>query len=392
MIALRLKSSFLSIFLSILAIFFLTTLDSQSMALETNGLPESYTESDTEIHAEKVIKDTYPPDAYEPDDSYGKASSITLNDSMPQKHNFHRQGDEDWIKFYGLQGEIYTFKVTNAGQKCDAVIELYDRDGVTLIKRIDDYKYGHDEMLEKLILNDGVYYVRITNYSSNDYGSGTEYDLYAYRPIAPDLIATITGFITDSVTGAAISGAIVKADNKDTHISLTNGVYLMAEPQGSYTLTFTADGYETHTQTVNVPSGEEVRVDVKLTPSAKGTPAPAVKANGGSGTVTVKQGDKLSISISLASGTMSGTSADWWLVMVSPTGVYSFDLGKVAWVPGVIATYQGGLFDLSLTAVYTTSTLQPGTYTFAFGVDTVMNGQVDSGQLYYDYVTVSVGN
>jgi len=75
------------------------------------------------------------PDEYEGeegDDTFDRANIIILNDSNAQRHNFHKDGDEDWIKFYGLSERNYRVDVKNPGSNCDIVIKLYDTDGTTL--------------------------------------------------------------------------------------------------------------------------------------------------------------------------------------------------------------------------------------------------------------------
>ncbi|MBI4683299.1 MAG: hypothetical protein HY757_09405 [Nitrospirae bacterium] len=70
-------------------------------------------------------------------------------------------------------------------------------------------------------------------------------------------------------------------------------------------------------------------------------------------------------------------------------GWYHYDLSS--WVPGIVVTYQGPLFDLGTYQVMD-YVLPAGNYTCYFGVDTVVNGIVDMGpgQIFYDSVGVTV--
>jgi hypothetical protein len=114
---------------------------------------------------------------------------------------------------------------------------------------------------------------------------------------------------------------------------------------------------------------------------------PDIKANGSDGPVTINTGDTLSLTISLNAENSAGQNADWWLVYNDgATWYYSG-----SWQSGLNVTYQGALIDLSSFGL-NVSGLSAGAYTFYFGVDTVMNGIVDtgSGQLYYDSVVVNV--
>ena len=51
---------------------------------------------------------------------------------------------------------------------------------------------------------------------------------------------------------------------------------------------------------------------------------------------------------------------------------------------------MGPLFDLATFGVMNMTGLPTGTYTFYFGVDMVMNGSIDMGQIFYDSVWVAI--
>jgi hypothetical protein len=76
-----------------------------------------------------------------------------------------------------------------------------------------------------------------------------------------------------------------------------------------------------------------------------------------------------------------------WVLGDTPFGWYYYNL-TWGWLPGLFVTYQGPLFDLSPFGVLG-MTLPEGSYTFYFGVDTNINGIVDS-PLYYDSVEVNI--
>ncbi|KPL09296.1 MAG: hypothetical protein AMS26_23020, partial [Bacteroides sp. SM23_62] len=76
-------------------------------------------------------KDTYVyqeigPDLYEDDDSLDNANIIIsqlgweeMYELLTQRHNFHDEGDEDWVKFYGVGGGSYEIKTENLDANCD---------------------------------------------------------------------------------------------------------------------------------------------------------------------------------------------------------------------------------------------------------------------------------
>lgn len=55
-----------------------------------------------------------------------------------------------------------------------------------------------------------------------------------------------------------------------------------------------------------------------------------------------------------------------------------------------MVTHQGPLFDLSSYEALNRILPGPTSYTFYFGVDTIMNGTIDMGSMIYDSVMVEV--
>ncbi len=119
-------------------------------------------------------------------------------------------------------------------------------------------------------------------------------------------------------------------------------------------------------------------------------PVPDIKANGSDGPVSIASGDILLVTVSLDSGSHGGENADWWLVADTPFGWYYYHLNSNSWRAGFVVTYQGPLFDLSPFEVLNMSGLPVGDYTFHFGVDMIMNGSLDIGQIYSDSVDLTV--
>ncbi|MGD1994377.1 MAG: pre-peptidase C-terminal domain-containing protein [Anaerolineae bacterium] len=77
-------------------------------------------------------------DAYEADDTAGTARWI-LPDAAMEMHNFHTEGDVDWIRFYAAPNITYTLATTNTGGHADTVLTLYDAGATTVIASNDDY-------------------------------------------------------------------------------------------------------------------------------------------------------------------------------------------------------------------------------------------------------------
>jgi len=120
--------------------------------------------------------------------------------------------------------------------------------------------------------------------------------------------------------------------------------------------------------------------------------APDIKANGSDGPLDLFFGDPLMVTVELDPGSETDEDADWWvLANTSTAGWYYYHLTG-AWFPGVFATAQGALVNLSPYGVLDYSGLAPGSYDFYFGVDTNMNGSIDLGVLHYDSVRVTIVN
>jgi uncharacterized protein (TIGR02145 family) len=114
-----------------------------------------------------------------------------------------------------------------------------------------------------------------------------------------------------------------------------------------------------------------------------------IKANASDGPVTIAPGDILSVSVQLDSGDLEGENADWWvLAELPPGGWYHYKSGR--WKPDISYTKLGPVQDVAAKEVLNISTLPEGTYTFYFGVDTIMNGKIDMGALHYDTVEVNI--
>ena len=95
---------------------------------------------------------------------------------------------------------------------------------------------------------------------------------------------TVEGRVTSAVNGANVSGATVYANTSSTSISSTsaaNGTYLLALPNGNYSLTAIAAGFLPSSRNLTVAGGPQSGVDLALPPAAVGSGAYTL-----SGTVT----------------------------------------------------------------------------------------------------------
>jgi hypothetical protein len=129
-----------------------------------------------------IAKGRCTPDAYEPDNGALDARPLTT-DGQPQDHNFCPDarlsgvGDQDWVRFAAVAGATYLIQAANLGLDSDTVLELYDRNGVTLLAANDDHGPGQASAISFTAPSVGTYYVRARHYNSAHFGSETDYQL-----------------------------------------------------------------------------------------------------------------------------------------------------------------------------------------------------------------------
>jgi C1A family cysteine protease/predicted secreted protein len=115
-------------------------------------------------------------DAYEADDTFDDARSITVNGAV-QRHTFHESDDEDWVQFAVTAGETYTMTTSNLGAGNDTVLELYDTDGMTKLIENNDCPGSEDEA--SCINNwsapdSNTYFIKVRRYLDSTGGGGVK--------------------------------------------------------------------------------------------------------------------------------------------------------------------------------------------------------------------------
>ena len=114
-------------------------------------------------------------------------------------------------------------------------------------------------------------------------------------------------------------------------------------------------------------------------------PTPNILANGSGGTLSINEGDQLSIGISLDPGSNTGTSAVWYIAVKTPSGWQSFNLTQMDYsTSGLSALLQDvGLVSFGSVEIFSTLGLSAGTYTYYFAV-------IIGDGLFLDSVVVNV--
>jgi hypothetical protein len=116
-------------------------------------------------------------------------------------------------------------------------------------------------------------------------------------------------------------------------------------------------------------------------------PVVDIKANGSDGPVFVTIGDPVSITISVQAGAYTGLNADWWIVVNTSFGWFSY-VHPIGWVPGIRLAVQGPLFNFSPPLEVLNMVLPSADYVFYFVLDDNANGVPDA--TWFDWVGVRV--
>jgi hypothetical protein len=184
--------------------------------------------------------------------------------------------------------------------------------------------------------------------------------------------------------GLKSDGTVVAAGRNDSgqcEVGTWSGIVQVAA--GSYhTVALKADG------TV-VATGQNTYGQCNVSTWRLAGIAADIKANASDSSVTVFPQGTLSITVTL-DNLGSTDNADWWLTASTPFGLYFYTFA--GWTANPQPAYQGPLFPLTSFEILNmpASALSAGTYTFFFGVDTVMDGSLTMGSAYYDLVQVNV--
>lgn len=190
------------------------------------------------------------PDAYENDDTPAQASFIGTQ-SPKQTHNFHDEGDQDWIRFYGLEGEILAVKPTAIGTDASPMLTLFRADGVTpILDNVTQFEWPVDVT--------GFFLIRATNNPESVFGLDTVYTIGV--PLQPPGIipGTLIGVVRSGADNNPIANAQVELLNFGALTALTDerGIYVFpALPVDTYTVIATAERHVEAQDIVGVGSG-----------------------------------------------------------------------------------------------------------------------------------------
>lgn len=125
-------------------------------------------------------------DAMEPDSDPATARTAPT-DGSSTRHNFHRTGDTDWVRFSLRAGTRYVVETLGLDSRANTILWLYAPDGVTVLAQNDDkgnvgsphqtrYDY-YGSLLAWTAKEDGEALVMVQNADAAVFGAQTEYSL-----------------------------------------------------------------------------------------------------------------------------------------------------------------------------------------------------------------------
>ena len=224
-----------------------------------------------------------------------------------------------------------------------------------------------------------TYYWRINEWNVNPLTQQTSKD------IGPVWSFT-TGASTNTVPGAP-TGASAIAGNGQVTITFNPPASNGGSPITSYTVTsspgsISAFAAASPITVGNLSNGVSYTFTVTATNAMGIGPASTasnsattsflpigIKANGSSGSITIKTADALTLALSVDPQTYTGTPVDFWIAG-SVNGLYYFyQYPSGNWSTNQQVTYQGPLSALDNLALPSMTNIPPGTYIFYFAID-----------------------
>jgi len=241
------------------------------------------------------------PDIYEPDNTPEEANAVVIGDETPKQHTLHQtengDKDEDWFKFYVMEGVEYDVKVISVGSDIDVVVGLYDSpDAKTSIDASDATAIGQDEIFSLSPLEEGIYYLKVRdNAKSTVCRKNIQYELLVLRRPAIKM-GELKGTVTDAISGEPIKDALIftTCNTSDTSFSEKNGDYntiLNCKDGKAFELTAKVDGYKPLTCSLTSIEILTLIRNIPLLPNGKNLPAPTPSQS------VYSNGDKLQVTL-----------------------------------------------------------------------------------------------
>jgi hypothetical protein len=266
------------------------------------------------------------PDLFEPNDTFAQATPLQVGDTARRQYTLHRIDDVDWFKFYAQPGFKYELQTPVVGQAIDVKLELYNTDGTTLLKSVDDAPQGESELLSWRPTAKGFYYLKISDVASSSETCriDMQYEVRIAAPTAP-IAGVLTGVITDASSAQPIPNTTLSSNSSPkTALSNDQGRFALEILPGLSMVTIQAASYQT--LTCQIPTTEifTLSKNFALFPQGQAIPPPSHEQlafrNGDilkPSQAVYHQGEKLSVALDLHA-LVEGLCTFYYVGMRSP--------------------------------------------------------------------------
>jgi len=299
-----------------------------------------------------------------------------------------------------LTPAISTLKTAASGNRKIALIWVGSNDLFSLYNEVCDRYYpGNYPLCEQDDLN--LYRKNMETILSGLQGAGAELyvallDDLSKRPILAD--AAMRGALYTNITSEEVARTSVQVTRYN------EAIRTLAATHGARTVDFYNSSVFTNPTTLsedgNHPNSagydlitQSWYAQVTSAPPVS-NPRPDIQANASDSAIRVAMNSAVDISLGLRSGSFTNSQADWWLVLVSPSGMLQNYRYPVQWdaadsLANLTPAYQGTLFEFSPVVLTHFVPTELGLYQLFFGVDLTPNGLLDMDRLFFDSVSIT---
>ncbi len=265
-------------------------------------------------------------DLYEPNDTFDHATPLQVGETTRRQYTLHRLDDMDWFKFYAQPGFKYELKVPVVGEAIDVKLELYNTEGTTLLKSVDDGPKGSSELISWSPTAKGFYYLKISDIASPSESCriDMQYEVQVATATAP-MAGMLRGMVTAATSAQPIPNATLFTNSSPkTALSDDQGRFYVEILSGLPMVTIQAAGYQTLTCQIPgvnlVPLSRDFALFPEGQPVSPPSPEQLAFRNGDtlkSSQAVYHQGDKLSVEFDLYP-LAEGLCAFYYVGMLSP--------------------------------------------------------------------------
>ncbi len=175
--------------------------------------------------------------------------------------------DADLFIFYAEAGSIFTIRIPDESVSAsfDPQLEVFSEDGNALFTEPFDFNFaGEGEELVLNLMNDGFYYIRISE-NAPEPGVARDYQILVFEPTAPQG-GTLKGKVLDACNNQPVARADISLSTQFT-LSHSTGDFIFSRVNpGNYDISVHAEGFESATFPVTITELGLTSQDFSLTP------------------------------------------------------------------------------------------------------------------------------